>query len=87
MVRPLEEQAEGESQRLWKKTADAVRERNHELATDAKTAIEDQQREEAAARAQQGKEWHPSLFRAVDSGPGGREEGQEDLEWIINAEV
>ncbi|KAF5022319.1 hypothetical protein F66182_5631, partial [Fusarium sp. NRRL 66182] len=32
-------------------------------------------------------EWHPKLFRAVRGGPGGSEEGEEDLDWIINAEV
>ena len=83
-ARPLEEQDERESQRLWQKTAQAVKERNHELATDEKTKIEDMQREEAAKRAQDGVEWHPRLFRPVKGGPGGAEEGEEDLEWIIN---
>ncbi|KAK2679677.1 hypothetical protein RAB80_004858 [Fusarium oxysporum f. sp. vasinfectum] len=52
-VRPIEEQEERESQRLWDKTARAVKDRNHELATDEKTKIEDRQREEAAQRAQE----------------------------------
>lgn len=85
LVRPIDDQEERESQRLWKKTAKAVKERNHELATDEKTSIEDRQREEAAKRAQDGVEWRPRLFRAVKGGPGGAEEGEEDLEWIINA--
>src|SRR6478609_11767007 len=84
-VRPIEEQEERESQRLWEKTAKAVKERNHELATDEKTKIEDRQREEAAKRAQDGVEWQPRLFRSVKGGPGGPEEGEEELEWIINA--
>lgn len=83
--RPLEEQEERESQRLWAKTAQAVKERNHELATDEKTKIEEAQREAAAKRANDGVEWHPRLFRRVKGGPGGPEEGEEDLEWIINA--
>jgi hypothetical protein len=87
ICRPLEEQAERESQRLWAKTAQAVKERNHELATDEKTKIEEVQREEAAKRANDGVEWHPKLFRPVKGGPGGPEEGEEDLEWIINASV
>ena len=86
-VRPTAEQDERESQRLWEKTARAVRERNHEVATDEKTKIEDRQREEAARRAQDDVEWHPRLFRRVHGGPGGAEEGEEDLEWIINATV
>ena len=86
-VRPIEDQAERESQRLWKKTAEAVKERNHELATDEKTLIEDRQREEAAQRAQDGTEWKPRLFRPVRSGPGEPEEDKADLEWIIDAEM
>ncbi len=85
--RPLEEQEERESQRLWYKTAQAVKDRNHELATDEKTKIEEVQREEAALRANDGVEWHPRLFRRVRGGPGAPEEGEEDLEWIINAQM
>lgn len=86
-VRPLEEQEERESQRLWQKTAQAVRDSNHELATVEKTKIEDMQREEAAKRAQEGVEWHPRLFRRVRGGHGAPDEGEEDLEWIINAQM
>lgn len=86
-MRPIEEQSEIESQRLWAKTAAAVKERNHEVATDEKTKIEDMQREKAAKRAADGTEWHPKLFRAVEGGPSGPEHGEEDLEWIIDAEM
>ncbi|CAK7213398.1 Oxysterol-binding protein OBPa [Sporothrix curviconia] len=86
-VRPIEEQEPRESQRLWAKTAKAVKERNHELATDEKTMVEDMQREEAAARANDNVEWTPRLFRRVVGGPGGADEGEEDLEWIINAQI
>ena len=55
--------------------------------TDEKTKIEDRQREEAAQRAQENIEWHPRLFRRVQGGPGGLEEGEEDLEWVINANM
>jgi oxysterol-binding protein-related protein 8 len=87
LVRPIDDQEERESQRLWAPTAQAVKDRNHELATDEKTKIEDQQREEAARRASEGVEWRPRLFRRVKGGPGGPEEGEEDLEWIINAKM
>lgn len=35
----------------------------------------------------EGVEWRPRLFRAVQGGPGGPDEGEEDLDWIINAEI
>lgn len=65
----------------------ALKDRNHDVATDEKTRVEDQQREEAAKRSEQGVEWHPRLFRRVRGGPGGSEEGEEDLDWILNAEM
>ncbi|KAI1402374.1 Oxysterol-binding protein [Hypoxylon fuscum] len=86
-VRPLEEQDERESQKLWHKTAQAVKDRNHELATDEKTKVEDRQRDEAASRAAAGVEWHPRLFRRVDKEYGGTGEDMEHLEWIINAHI
>ncbi len=86
-MRPLEEQTERESQRLWYNTAQAVINRDHVLATDEKTKIEDMQRDEAARRAGEGIEWHPRLFRAVKGGPGGPDEGEEDLDWILNANM
>jgi len=45
------------------------------------------QRDEAAKRAEDGVEWHPRLFRPVRGGPGGSEEGEEDLDWILNANI
>lgn len=87
LARPLEEQGDRESQKLWYKTAQAVKERNHEVATDEKTLIEDMQRDEAAKRAEDGVEWHPRLFRQVKGGPGGPDEGEEDLDWILNANI
>ncbi|KAL4811020.1 hypothetical protein BDV18DRAFT_155630 [Aspergillus unguis] len=86
-TRPIAQQGERESQRLWQSTVKAIIESNHELATDEKTKIEDRQREEASARAEHGVEWQPRLFRAVRAGPGGSEEGEEGLDWIINAHI
>ena len=87
IVRPLEDQEERESQRLWQKVAQAVKDRDHDLATDEKSLIEERQREEAARRAADGLEWTPRLFRRVKGGPGGSEEGEEDLEWIISGHM
>ncbi|KAG2411895.1 hypothetical protein HFD88_009451 [Aspergillus terreus] len=86
-VRPIDQQGERESQRLWASTVKAIIARDHEAATDEKTKIEDRQREEAAKRAEDGVEWHPRLFRRTQGGPGGLDEGEEDLDWIINAEI
>lgn len=86
-VRPIEEQEERESQKLWQKTAQAVKESQHELATEEKTKIEDMQREEASRRAQEGVEWHPRLFRRVRQGQLDSGDGEDGLEWIINANI
>lgn len=60
---------------------------NHTAATEEKTKIEDMQRDETAKRADQGVEWQRKLFRKVRGGPGGPEEGEEDLDWILNANM
>ena len=87
LARPIGEQGERESQRLWASTVKAVHARDHEKATDEKSKIEDRQREEASKRAEQGIEWKPLLFRKVKAGPGESEEGEEDLDWILNADM
>lgn len=86
-TRPIEEQGERESQRLWLPTVKAVHVMDHDTATTEKAKIEDRQREEAKKREEMGIDWHPKLFRRVQAGPGGPEEGEEDLEWIINAHL
>ena len=86
-ARPLEEQDERESQKLWHKVTEAIKQKDQEVATDEKSRIEDMQREEAAMRANNEIEWTPQLFRRVHGGPGGSEEGEADLDWIINAKV
>ena len=86
-VRPIEEQEERESQRLWYKTVQSIKEGNHNAATDEKSKIEDRQREETAKRQEQGIEWHPKYFRPIRGGPGGSEEGEEDLDWILDANM
>lgn len=86
-VRPLNEQNERESQKLWYKVVAALKERNHEAATEEKTRIEDMQRAEAARRAESGGNWRPRLFRPVRAGPGEPEEGEEGLDWILDATI
>ena len=87
LVRPLEEQDDRESQKLWRPVTEALKAKDHNTATDEKTRIENMQREEASQRASKGVEWHPRLFRRTQGGPGGSEEGEEDLNWVINAKV
>ena len=86
-ARPLEEQSDRESQKLWHVVTDAVKRKDQDAATNDKARIEDMQREEAAKRNNDGIDWHPQLFRRVQGGPGGIDEGEEDLDWIINAKV
>ena len=86
-VRPIEEQNERESQRLWLKTVTAIKESNHTAATEEKSKVEDRQRDETAKRTEQGIEWQPKLFRPIHGGPGGPEEGEEDLDWILDANM
>jgi hypothetical protein len=45
------------------------------------------QRVEASKRADDGVDWRPRLFRPVQGGPGGADEGQEDLDFVINAKM
>ena len=87
LTRPISEQGERESQRLWQSTVKAVHVADHVKATDEKAKIEDRQREEAKHREETGEEWMPKLFRRVDARPGAAEEGEEDLEWIIKADM
>ncbi|KAF2669492.1 Oxysterol-binding protein [Microthyrium microscopicum] len=87
LARPIEEQDERESQRLWAKVNEAIHNRDHVAATTEKSAIEDQQRLEASKRADDGLDWKPKLFRHVQGGPGGQDEGEEDLDWILNAKI
>ncbi|KAL1597735.1 Oxysterol-binding protein OBPa [Paraconiothyrium brasiliense] len=86
-ARPLEEQDERESQKLWHEVTEAVKRKDQDTATTEKARIEDRQREEAAKRMNEGVDWHPQLFRRVQGGHGGSEEGEEDLDWIINARI
>lgn len=74
-VRPMLEQGEYESRRLWKKVTDALAARDHEVATDEKFKIENYQRELAKKRVEDGVEFHPKLFRQAEPG--------EDLDYYI----
>lgn len=82
LARPFEDQGERESQRLWKEVIKAVHVVDHDKATTEKAKIEDRQRAEAKEREEKGETWKPKLFRPVDPSAG-----EDDLEWIINADM
>ena len=79
-ARPISEQAPRESQRLWDTTTRAIKKADQKTATDEKSRIEDQQRQEAAERGGEDN-WKPVLFKAAPPGD------EEQLDWIINATV
>ncbi|KAF2404361.1 putative oxysterol binding protein [Trichodelitschia bisporula] len=83
--RPLEEQDERESRRLWADVIAAIKNKDHNGATEHKSKIEERQREEAAKRADDGVDWRPRLFREIQGVPG--TEGEEDLDWILSAKI
>lgn len=74
-VRPLEEQGEYESRRLWKKVTDALAKRDHTVATEEKFKIEDYQRTLAKKREESGVDFQPKLFRRAKPG--------QDLDYYI----
>jgi hypothetical protein len=82
-VRPMEEQDDRESQKLWNPVVTALKNRDQEVATEEKFKIEDRQREEARLRESDGVEWHPRFFRAVDPTKG----EEADLDWILAAHM
>nr|AZQ56678.1 oxysterol-binding protein [Suhomyces emberorum] len=78
-VRPLAEQFDHESRKLWKPTIDALSNRDHETATEEKFKVENDQRIRAKKRTEDGVDFHPKFFRPV----GPEEESISDLEYIL----
>nr|AZQ56691.1 oxysterol-binding protein [Suhomyces chickasaworum]AZQ56697.1 oxysterol-binding protein [Suhomyces chickasaworum] len=82
-VKPINEQWEYESRRLWKPTLEGLSKRNHELATEEKFKVENEQRDQAKKRAELGVEFHPRLFRPAKD----LEENIKDLEYVIYKDI
>lgn len=61
-IKGLEEQDEMSSRRIWQKVSDAIRANDTNLAGVEKSKIENQKREEKAAREAAGTEWEPKYF-------------------------
>jgi transcriptional regulator NrdR family protein len=56
-----DQQEDYESRKLWSKLTQAIKDRDMEAATDAKTAVEDHQRQLAKEREGKGP-WKPRFF-------------------------
>ncbi|KAI5967959.1 OSH6 [Candida margitis] len=82
-VRPLEEQSEYESRKLWKPTIDALAQRDHTTATEEKFKVENEQREKAKKRLEDDVEFHPRYFRPVDA----QDHSSRDLGLIFNKHI
>ncbi|CAK7898765.1 oxysterol-binding protein homolog 7 [[Candida] anglica] len=78
-VRPLEEQYDNESRKLWYPTIQGLRKRDHDLATSEKFKVENEQREQAKKRIEDGVDFHPKLFKTVDNVAG----KDDELEYLI----
>ncbi|KAJ2822858.1 hypothetical protein IWW50_004036 [Coemansia erecta] len=69
-VKPLDEQGDLESRRVWEPVASKMREGKHSEASRTKRAIEENQRTLAAERKQRGETFVPALFKADYSETG-----------------
>lgn len=67
-VSPEDQQAPNESRRLWAKVTAAIKAKDLDAATDAKTAIEETQREAARERESRGESWQPKYFKPTGKG-------------------
>ncbi|GAA5840418.1 hypothetical protein JCM9279_007320 [Rhodotorula babjevae] len=67
-VSPESQQAPNESRRLWTKVTAAIKAKDLDAATDAKTEIEDAQREAAREREAKGEQWAPRFFKPTGKG-------------------
>ncbi|XP_014208693.1 oxysterol-binding protein-related protein 8 isoform X2 [Copidosoma floridanum] len=59
---PLENQGDWESEKLWLEVSKAINNDDQTMATEAKTALEEAQRERAKERKALGQEWIPKHF-------------------------
>ncbi|BGP02164.1 Oxysterol-binding protein-like protein 7 [Rhodotorula toruloides] len=67
-VSPEDQQSPNESRRLWAKVTAAIKAKDLDAATDAKTEIEETQREAARERESRGESWQPKYFKPTGKG-------------------
>lgn len=65
IVRPISEQEENESRRIWLEVTAGLRLNDIERATHAKCLLEQKQREEAKLRKETNSEWETKYFKPV----------------------
>ncbi|KAI5450192.1 Oxysterol-binding protein 4 [Naganishia albida] len=68
-VKPIEQQGDWESRRLWAATAQGIRSGDYESASRDKSRIENEQRQRRKDEAASGQPWQLRLFEHVDSDP------------------
>ncbi|KAJ2060869.1 Oxysterol-binding protein 4 [Coemansia sp. S146] len=66
IIKPVSEQSELESRRVWQKVSEALNSGNYDVASKEKTVIEEAQRALRKSRAETGEQWKPSMFYWVD---------------------
>ncbi|KAJ2010158.1 Oxysterol-binding protein 4, partial [Coemansia sp. S85] len=66
IIKPVGEQSEIESRRVWQKVSEALNSGNYDVASKEKTAIEEAQRALRKTRAETGEQWKPAMFHWVD---------------------
>ncbi|KAJ2497802.1 Oxysterol-binding protein 4, partial [Coemansia sp. RSA 2052] len=66
IIKPVDEQSELESRRVWQKVSEALASGNYDVASREKTVIEEAQRALRKTRAETGEQWKPSMFSWVD---------------------
>ncbi|XP_019764480.2 oxysterol-binding protein-related protein 9 isoform X2 [Dendroctonus ponderosae] len=64
-VRPISQQEENESRKLWKEVTAGLKFNEIDKATNAKQSLEQKQRDEAKERKDSVKEWQTRLFKKV----------------------
>ena len=82
IIPPENEQLPNESRRCWAPVTEAILSKQFNAATNAKTEIEERQRQKAADRKERNVEWRPRFFsEAVTSNgmPSLTEEGRRAM--------
>lgn len=81
---PMEEQLQNESRKFWKDVTESIGAKRFNDATNQKQQLEERQRERAAERKAQQKEWTPRFFTQV-TGSNGRPELTEEGKHVMQA--
>lgn len=75
-VRPVHEQDEYESPRVWQGVTAALRAQDYATATQEKNTIEERQRQARREREAAGEEWRPRHFRPAPPVAADRDKGR-----------